>query len=132
MSFFTKPGSEIYVSGADSRFFGLADASNPLGLNITDTSWIMGVKAAWCNACEGALVDLSNDSSGLEISLDLHAIEHKWFESYPPISKNGVIQTRNSFHESLTPGMQEHEKERLIRMEQDCSTISDIYASVEF
>lgn len=92
----------------------------------------MGVKAAWCNACEGALVDLSNDSLGLEISLDLHAIEHKWFESYPPMSKNDVLHTRNSFYESLSPGMQEHEKERLLRMDQDFSTMSDIYASVEF
>lgn len=126
MSSFTKAGSEIYLDDTESVYFHPMTASHPYVLMVTDARSVIGGKAAWCNDCEGAVIDVSNDDSALTLSLDLHAIEHRWFESYPPVSIRSVRETRWHFYESLTPAMQKHENGRQVRLIGAPSTFDQI------
>lgn len=131
MSTFTKPGSEIYIEDSETVFFAPLTSQNTYGLTITNATSVIGKKAVWCRDCEGALIDLTTDDVEALISMELHSIEHKWFEAYPPLTERGVKQTLWMFFDSLTPKMQVQEKARRNRMDQDLSNISEICALAE-
>lgn len=126
MSTFTKPGSEIYVEDSETVFFAPLTTPNPYGLMVTDATPVIGAKVAWCSDCEGAVVDQSLDDVMLSLSLELHTIEHKWFEAYPPLNAKGVKETQWKFFESLTPEMQQLEEARRDRMRGGINNINDV------
>jgi hypothetical protein len=128
MSTFTKPGSEIYVEDSETVFFAPLKTPNPYGLMVTDATKVIGSKVAWCSDCEGAVVDQGQDDVMLLLSLELHTIEHKWFEAYPPLNAKGVKETQWKFFESLTPEMQKLEQARRERMR---NGMDNIHAVIE-
>lgn len=126
MSSFTKPGSEIYVEDSETVFFAPLTTPNTYGLMVTDATPVIGLKVAWCGACEGAVVDRSDDDVMLLLSLELHTIEHKWFEAYPPLNAKGVKETQWKFFDSLTTEMQQLEESRRARMREGVSNIYEL------
>lgn len=126
MSTFTKPGSEIYVEDSETVFFAPLTTPNPYGLMVTDATPVIGAKVAWCSDCEGAVVDQSLYDVLLLLSLELHTIEHKWFEAYPPLNAKGVKETLWKFYDSLTPEMQKLEEARRARMQDSVNNIHDV------
>ena len=126
MSTFTKPGSEIYIEDSETVFFAPLTTPNPYGLMVTDATSVIGAKVAWCSVCEGAVIDYSDDRLTLWLSSELHIIEHKWFEAYPPLNAKGVKETLWKFFESLTPAMKQLEEARRDRMVEGISNIHEL------
>lgn len=126
MSSYTKSGSEIFVEDKDTVQFSPETASNHYGLMVADSSARLGFKIALCSACQGEPVDLSNDDLGLTISMDLHTIEHAWFEKYAPTSNADYERVRSLFVASLTDEMQAFEIARQIRLEEGLKHIASV------
>lgn len=126
MSSYTKSGSEIYVEDKDTVQFAPETASNLYGLMVADSSARLGFKIALCSACQGEPVDLSNDDLDLTISMDLHTIEHAWFEKYAPTTQSDFEKVHDLFVASLTEEMQAFEAARQIRFEDGLKHIASV------
>jgi hypothetical protein len=127
MSSFTKLGSEIYVEDSATVFFAPLSTPNLYGLMVTDVSHVLGYKVAWCTDCEGAVIDHSSDDLTLSLSMEIHTIQHKWFDRYPPASGHGARETLSKMYESLTSRMQKCENERRTRTKDGPSNTSELF-----
>jgi len=58
--------------------------------------------------------------------MDLHAIEHAWFEKYAPTTQADSEKVRALFVESLTDEMQAFEAARQIRFEEGLKHIASV------
>ncbi len=131
MSTYTKPGSEIYIQEAEPLLRSPDRVADPYGMMVADSSKRLGFKIAYCSICERAPIDFSANDLDLTISMDLHAIEHAWFEAYPPLNQKDAKKTMWMYYESLTPEMQAFDDARKERIESGIAHINGIQAGDE-